>query len=99
MFYNISTSQVEDFTGKGFSDLHNQILRTPLEPYQTFRDDPLRILRLIRFSSTLNFPIESAAEVAMSEPSIQEALRMKISRERVGVEVDKMLKGRLRVFC
>jgi len=50
LFFNINTGMIEDFTGKGINDLKNQICRTPLEPLKTFLDDPLRLLRVIRFS-------------------------------------------------
>lgn len=93
MFYNLQTREVEDFTGCGFQDMEKQIIRTPLEPYQTFKDDPLRVLRLIRFASRLDYKIHADAISAMKEPSIREALRAKISRERVGTELEKMLKG------
>ena len=93
LFYNLHTSLVEDFTEEGLDDLKAHILRTPLEPFQTFRDDPLRVLRLIRFASRLKYKIDPAAEVAMANPTIQEALRHKISRERIGTELEKMLKG------
>jgi tRNA nucleotidyltransferase (CCA-adding enzyme) len=93
IFYNLNTRQVEDFTGKGHNDMANKIIRTPLEPYQTFKDDPLRVLRLIRFASRLNFTIESEAEKCMGDAEIQSALQAKISRERVGVELEKMLRG------
>jgi len=39
----------------GIDDLKDMVLRTPLEPAQTFSDDPLRMLRAIRFASKLNF--------------------------------------------
>ncbi|KAF2103434.1 tRNA nucleotidyltransferase [Rhizodiscina lignyota] len=94
MFYNINTSQIEDFTERGFDDMEAKIIRTPLEPYQTFKDDPLRVLRLIRFATRLDFEIDSAAQGAMNNDDIREALRIKISRERVGIELEKMLKGR-----
>ena len=68
-------------------------IRTPLEPEKTFKDDPLRVLRLIRFASRLGFKIDTATEEWMGNSSVLEALRLKISRERVGVEVEKMLKG------
>lgn len=71
-----------------------KLIKTPLEPYTTFKDDPLRVLRLIRFASRLDFKIDSEAEDCMSNSAIMEALRLKISRERVGVEVEKMLKGK-----
>jgi tRNA nucleotidyltransferase (CCA-adding enzyme) len=93
LFYNLHSNQVEDYTGHGIDDLRSGLIRTPLEPYQTFKDDPLRVLRLIRFASRLGFDLDPAAELAMSEPNIKDALELKISRERVGVEIDKMLRG------
>jgi len=122
LFYNIHTSEVEDFTGRGLVDLERKIIKTPLPALQTFRDDPLRVLRHIRFASRLGFRIDSEDEQAISNPSIQDEFKLrvtreikasdagkkvkgqpgrqetelKISRERVGIEVHKMLKGRLR---
>ena len=93
LFYNLGTRSVEDYTRKGFQDIQAKILRTPLPPYQTFKDDPLRVLRLVRFAARLGFEIAPEALDAMNEPSIHEALLKKISRERVGVEVGKMFKG------
>lgn len=93
LFYNLQTSEVEDLTGRGLHDLHLKLLKTPLSPRQTFKDDPLRILRCIRFASRLGFRIDPMDEEAMGDDSIQEALRVKISRERVGVEIVKMLQG------
>jgi tRNA nucleotidyltransferase (CCA-adding enzyme) len=93
MFYNLNTSRVEDFTGLGRSDMMKKIIRTPLEPYQTFKDDPLRVLRLIRFASRLGAKIESSARQSMRNAEIKDALRRKISRERIGIELEKMLKG------
>ena len=93
MFYNLSTSKVEDFTERGMDDMENHIIRTPLDPYQTFKDDPLRVLRLIRFATRLGYTIDPAAEAAMSDPEIQIALTQKITRERIGKELEKMLKG------
>ncbi|KAH6660737.1 hypothetical protein BKA67DRAFT_511430 [Truncatella angustata] len=92
LFYNLNTGKVEDFTG-GLVDMESKLIRTPLEPFQTFMDDPLRVLRLIRFASRLEFTIDSEAEQAMSDHRVLDALRMKISRERVGVEFEKMLKS------
>ncbi|KAK6499751.1 CCA tRNA nucleotidyltransferase, mitochondrial [Arthrobotrys musiformis] len=93
LFYNLMTQEVEDFTTRGLTDLKNHILRTPLPPKQTFQDDPLRVLRLIRFASRLSFTIDPSATAAMQHQSIKTALRQKISRERVGVEIEKMLYG------
>ena len=55
MFYNINEGKVEDFTGKGIQDLKGRILRTPLDPLQTFLDDPLRLLRTVRFANRFGF--------------------------------------------
>ncbi|KAI1940766.1 CCA tRNA nucleotidyltransferase, mitochondrial [Ophidiomyces ophidiicola] len=97
LFYNLHTSSVEDLTGRGISDMICQIIRTPLEPYQTFKDDPLRVLRLIRFSSRLGYRIDQDTEEAMQHADIKESLRLKISQERIGAEIEKMLKGK--VYC
>ncbi|KAK5132287.1 hypothetical protein LTR08_009195 [Meristemomyces frigidus] len=93
MFYNINTEEIEDFTGRGHEDMSERMIRTPLEPYQTFKDDPLRVLRLVRFASRLSFTIDAEALVAMRDSDIKDALRRKISRERIGMEVDKALHG------
>ncbi|KAF1919646.1 hypothetical protein BDU57DRAFT_441068 [Ampelomyces quisqualis] len=93
MFYNLHTCQVEDFTQRGFDDLAAKIIRTPLDPMQTFKDDPLRVLRLIRFASRLHYTIDPETAKAMGNPEIQDVLKIKISRERVGIELEKMLRG------
>jgi tRNA nucleotidyltransferase (CCA-adding enzyme) len=93
MFYNIHEQKVEDFTGRGLDDLHAGIIRTPLEPRQTFLDDPLRVLRLLRFASRFGYQIDQQAKDAMIQDDIKRALMLKISRERVLAELEKMLKG------
>jgi len=57
MFYNINKNEVEDFTKQGVNDLKHGVIRTPLEPLQTFMDDPLRVLRTIRFATRFDFKI------------------------------------------
>ncbi|KAL5635434.1 hypothetical protein ACGC1H_004281 [Rhizoctonia solani] len=94
LFYNIHTRLVEDLTERGLPDLRAGIARTPLAPLQTFRDDPLRVLRCIRFSSRFGFEIAEETGAAMRQQSIQDALVRKIKRERVGEEFLKMLKGK-----
>ena len=91
LFYNLQTSKVEDFTGRGFADMDKGIIKTPLPSLETFTDDPLRVLRCIRFASRLDFTIAAEDKTAMAEASIKTALVLKISRERVGVEITKML--------
>jgi tRNA nucleotidyltransferase/poly(A) polymerase len=92
LFYNLMTDQVEDFTG-GVPDLEAKLIRTPMEPLVTFMDDPLRVLRLVRFASRLGFSIDSDVATKMSDRLVLDALKLKISRERVGIEVEKMLQG------
>ncbi|KAJ3464463.1 hypothetical protein MRS44_009249 [Fusarium solani] len=92
LFYNLHDDRIEDFTG-GLSDMDSKVIKTPLEPFQTFMDDPLRVLRLVRFASRLQFTIDPDTRKFMANPKVLEALRLKISRERVGVELEKMLKG------
>ncbi|MFS4467374.1 CCA tRNA nucleotidyltransferase [Maribacter sp. 2210JD10-5] len=72
----------------GISDLKNQIIRTPLEPGITYSDDPLRMMRAIRFASQLGFKIESKSLAAISEN--KERLKI-ISNERIVDELHKIL--------
>ncbi|EJS43939.1 cca1p [Saccharomyces arboricola H-6] len=93
LFYNIQEGEVEDFTRRGLRDLKDGVLRTPLPAKQTFLDDPLRVLRLIRFASRFNFAIDPEVMAEMGDPQINSAFNSKISRERVGVEMEKILVG------
>lgn len=104
LFYNLITEKVEDFTGFGLEDLKNGLLRTPLEPYKTLVDDPLRLLRIIRFSVRFNFQIDNDLLSAFSEKEIQEHLSRKISAERIKSEIFKILESErfvnaFKIFC
>ncbi|KAI3615481.1 trna nucleotidyltransferase [Moniliophthora roreri] len=94
LFYNCHTRSVEDCTGKGLDDLRMGVIRTPLAPRETFIDDPLRVLRCIRFASRFGFDMVPEIEMAVKEPEIREALVNKVARERAGEELSKMVKGR-----
>lgn len=75
----------------GLADLEDGIIATPLEPGVTFSDDPLRMLRCIRFATQLNFQIEDVTFEALQRM----ADRIKIiSAERVGVEMNKIMMAR-----
>ncbi|MBY5960075.1 CCA tRNA nucleotidyltransferase [Membranicola marinus] len=72
----------------GMMDLEQGIIRTPTNPDRTFSDDPLRIMRAVRFASQLNFELESGTSKAISA----NAHRLKIvSQERLTVEFNKIL--------
>ncbi len=72
----------------GVSDLKNKIIRTPLEPGITYSDDPLRMLRAIRFASQLDFTIEAESLNAIFEN--KERIKI-ISGERIVEELNKIL--------
>jgi poly(A) polymerase len=72
----------------GLDDLHDRIIRTPLDPNRTFDDDPLRILRAIRFSARFDCKIEDSTWNAMVEN--RERLNI-VARERINEEFYKML--------
>jgi putative nucleotidyltransferase with HDIG domain len=72
----------------GMEDLENGILRTPLSPDITYSDDPLRMMRAIRFASQLNFKIEAHSLAAITKNS--ERLEI-ITRERIVVELNKIM--------
>ncbi|KAJ7604901.1 hypothetical protein DFH06DRAFT_1253682 [Mycena polygramma] len=93
LFYNIHTRAVEDCTGKGIEDLKSGTIRTPLPPRETFLDDPLRILRALRFATRFGFEIVPELAEAVQDPIIQDALVNKVKRERVGEEISKIMKG------
>lgn len=93
LFYNLHTQRVEDFTGKGLTDLQDGILRTPLDPSITLLEDPLRALRAIRFACRLQFDIYSSLGEALSSEVVCESLLRKVSRERIGGEVIQMLES------
>lgn len=131
LLYNVHTREVEDHTGLGLQDLAAGLIRTPLPPLTTFLDDPLRVLRCVRFSSRFAYQLHpsiircltgtsttgasiddtdaGSTQLASSDDprisaqgnqgvesgrdQLRDALVSKVSRERFGIEVDKMIKG------
>ena len=72
----------------GVEDLQKKLIRTPLEPDLTFSDDPLRMLRAIRFATQLNFRIEAGTLMGIS----REKARIEIvSKERITEEINKII--------
>lgn len=93
LFYNIHTDEVEDFTGMGIEDIKNRLLRTPLDPFVTLIDDPLRAFRVLRFACRLDFKIADTALAACGSPEVIASLSAKVSRERILKEVEGTLTG------
>ncbi|WVQ78298.1 hypothetical protein IAT38_000383 [Cryptococcus sp. DSM 104549] len=91
LFYNVHSKAIEDLTGKGLSDLATGIARTPLPPRQTFQDDPLRIIRCVRFASRFSLSIADDVIEAIKDEAVKAAIHTKVSKERIGIEVNKML--------
>lgn len=72
----------------GLVDLENQLIKTPLDPDTTYSDDPLRMMRAIRFATQLNFKIERES----LESIARNADRLKIiSKERIMDELNKII--------
>ena len=95
LFYNLRTHKIEDYTNLGIKHLLvDKMIQTPIDPKITFYDDPLRVLRAIRFAVRYNFHLHSdVRKAAMSQP-VQDALHKKVSRERIGKELEGMLTGK-----
>ena len=72
----------------GIDDLENKILKTPLEPGITFSDDPLRMMRAVRFATQLNFTIEKSTLEAIS--ANKERIHI-VSKERIIEELNKII--------
>ena len=73
---------------KGMEDLENKLIRTPLDPEITFSDDPLRMMRAIRFATQLNFSIDEAALNAIKTQKQRISI---VSKERITDEMNKII--------
>jgi len=72
----------------GIQDLKNKIIRTPIDPEQTFDDDPLRMMRAVRFATQLQFDIDRKTFSAISKMSHRLSI---ISKERILDELNKVV--------
>ena len=90
-YLNVTTDDLLDFTHKGIDDIRNHVVRTTTDPDIIFGDDPLRVLRCIRFATRYGWKIEPQTYDGMK----RNAGRLNIvAKERVREELDKMLTGR-----
>lgn len=76
----------------GVEDIRNGILRTPLEPGQTYSDDPLRMMRAIRFATRLDFRIEEKSFRAIADH--RERIRI-VSQERITDELNRIIMAKV----
>ncbi len=90
LYYDLTRRQTVDITGLGIPDMKAGLLRTPMDPDETFNDDPVRILRGLRFANRFGWKIDAPVFEAM----MRHISRIDIvSRERVHSELCKMLNG------
>lgn len=87
---NTATGELRDPFG-GREDIERKLLRAPGDPRTRFAEDPLRILRGVRFVSQLGFAIEEETKTAMEE-SVE--LLGTLSQERVTAEIERLLQGK-----
>ena len=80
--------------GKTGGDQCLGICRCPLPAQETFLDDPLRLLRAVRFAIRFRFRLDGDIIAAASDPKIWDAFSTKVTRERCGKEIEGMLTGR-----
>lgn len=91
LYKNLSSGKVIDPTGLGIEDLKNRFLRTPREPNMTFRQDPVRMLRGIRFKHQKGFALDPIAWDAILKQ--HEEMRL-AAPKRLRDELNKLLKAR-----
>jgi tRNA nucleotidyltransferase/poly(A) polymerase len=86
---DIDGNIIDLFNGR--EDLAKGLLRTPLDPMVTFMDDPLRLLRALRFTITKDFTMHSDIWEAMKQPALLSKLELTVSGERIREEIMKMM--------
>lgn len=88
LYYSIDRGKIEDVTGNGLNDIDQHIIRVTSDPDIVYQDDPLRILRCIRFSSRFGWKINESTFAGM----VRNTDRLEIiTKERISDELDKML--------
>jgi poly(A) polymerase len=85
---DLTSGEILDLTGKGMKDLQNKIIRTPLDPDIIFKEDPLRMLRAIRFTVKYNWKLPFSMIKALKTNA---KMLSTISSERIQDELNKIL--------
>lgn len=91
LYYNVQSEEIEDFTKCGILDLfERRIIRTCQDPEKSFKEDPLRIFRCVRFASRFEFNIHQKIIEFLNDDQarkeLDELIIRKVSRERIGQE-------------
>ena len=89
--YMNKNGKILDPTHRGLQDLKDGKIRTIGDPKRSFREDPLRMIRAVRFSWQLNFTLDPAVEQALKDLEIQELLIKTVSEKRIEKEIEKGL--------
>jgi poly(A) polymerase len=74
---------------EGKEDIKNKILRTPIDPYKSFSDDPLRLIRAMRFNITKDFKFCEELENAFNDDKLWNKIKHTVSEERIREELYK----------
>lgn len=90
LYKNLATGEILDITGRGIPDIQEGILRTPMNPEITFDDDPVRILRCLRFAARFGWKIEPEVMTALNNNISRLSI---VSKERHRTELGKMVAG------
>ncbi len=90
IYYDISNSKMIDVCGSSFDDIKNKVIITPCDPDKTYIDDPLRIMRCIRFSCKLGWDIDKNVFESMKRNVDRLSI---ISKERIKDEIMKIFKS------
>ena len=101
LFYNINEKKIEDWTNKGLNDLKIGLIDTPIDAKITFKDDPIRILRMLRFAVKYKFSISDNINNCIEE-NIEEYKNNyinTITAERIEKELFKILNMKYSSFA
>ena len=91
LFYNINKKCVEDFTDQGLKDLEQGIINMPKDAKISFSEDPLRVLRIIRFATRFGFKL---TDNILDNLEIKDEFKNIISRQRIEKELSKMMENK-----
>jgi poly(A) polymerase len=94
MAYSLCTANYGELIDpfNGVADLQNKIIRTPLAPAITYSDDPLRMMRAVRFAAQLGFSIEAQSLQAITDNAERLSI---ISQERITDELNKIISSKV----